>query len=185
MNILKKNIKIARHLILWTMTLMFYTSNSYSQTKWFKSGSDWDKYSMGIDSSFRHDNKEVMTIKSIDGEITGFGTFMSNFAPDKYIGKRIKMSGFVKSKEVTTSAALWLRVDQNGSDEVLSFDNMYDRPIEGTTDWKKYEIVLDVPNNASNIAFGAMLFGTGQIWFDKLVFEIVDITVKTTGTQNK
>ena len=65
--------------------------------------------------------------------------------------------------------------------QFLSFDNMSDRPIVGTTDWKKYDIVLDVPNNASNIAFGALLSGTGQIWFEKLTFEIVDTSVKTTG----
>ena len=166
---------------LWTLAFVFYTSTSYSQIKWGKAGSEKDKYIMGVDSSLIHDNKEVMTIRSINSEINGFGTFMSNFSPEKYIGKRIKMSGFVKSKDVANSAGLWLRVDQNGSEQFLSFDNMSDRPIVGTTDWKKYDIVLDVPNNASNIAFGALLSGTGQIWFEKLTFEIVDTSVKTTG----
>jgi hypothetical protein len=58
---------------------------------------------------------------------------------------------------------------------------MEERAIKGTTDWKKYEIVLDVPLNASNIGFGALLSETGQIWLEKLNFEIVDTTVPTTG----
>ena len=58
---------------------------------------------------------------------------------------------------------------------------MSDRPVTGTTDWKKYEIVLDVPVNASKLAYGAVLAGTGQIWFDNINFEMVDSTIATTG----
>ena len=90
----------------------------------------------------------------------------------------------MKSQGVADWAGFWLRVDQEGSEQSLSFDNMHDRPIKGTTDWKKYEIVLDVPNNASNIAFGALLAGTGQIWFANINFEIVDNSVPTTAIEN-
>jgi hypothetical protein len=71
-----------------------------------------------------------------------------------------------------------LRVDQVNSQVPLSFDNMQDRAIKGTTGWKKYEIVLDVPENTSMLAYGALLSGTGQIWFANLTFEIVDNAVK-------
>jgi hypothetical protein len=90
------------------------------------------------------------------------------------------MSGYVKSENVVSWAGLWLRVDQSGSQQSLSFDNMQSRPIKGTTAWKKYEIVLDVPSTASMIAFGALLDGTGQIWFDSITFEIVSTSVPTT-----
>jgi len=57
---------------------------------------------------------------------------------------------------------------------------MQNRAIKGTTDWKKYEIVLDVPTKASNLAYGALVDGTGQIWFCDLMFEVVDNSVPTT-----
>ena len=60
-------------------------------------------------------------------------------------------------------------------------DGKENRSVKGTTDWKKYEIVLDVPFNSSNIAYGALLVGTGQIWFDNLNFEVVDNSIPTTG----
>jgi hypothetical protein len=44
-------------------------------------------------------------------------------------------------------------------------------------------IVLDVPNNASIILYGALLRGTGQIWFDNLNFEIVTPAITTTGIE--
>jgi hypothetical protein len=91
----------------------------------------------------------------------------------EFAGKKIKMSGSVKTANVIDWAGLWLRVDQAGSSQPLAFDNMQDRSIKGNTDWKQYEIVLEVPSNASNIAFGALLSGTGQLWFDNVTFTVV------------
>lgn len=39
-------------------------------------------------------------------------------------------------------------------------------------------------DNASLIAYGALLNGAGQIWFDNITFEIVDDNVPTTGSVN-
>jgi hypothetical protein len=64
-------------------------------------------------------------------------------------------------------------------------DGKKNRSIKGTTDWTRYEIVLDVPANASNLAYGALLVGTGQIWFDDIKFEIVDKSVPTTGESSE
>ena len=94
------------------------------------------------------------------------------------------MTGYVRSENVKGWAGLWFRVDQLGSKQFAAFDNMQTRGIKGTTDWTKYEIVLDVPTNASTLNFGALLSGTGQIWFDDITFEIVDDSIKTTGWSN-
>lgn len=142
-------------------------------TAWFAAGSDPDKYEMGIDAGTAQDGGNAATIKSINKKIKGFGTLMQNFNPEKFKGKKIKMSAMVKSVNVTDWSGLWLRVDQPNSNYPLSFDNMEDRPIKGTTNWKKYEILLDVPEHASNIAYGCLLSGTGQVWFDKFTFEIL------------
>jgi hypothetical protein len=64
---------------------------------------------------------------------------------------------------------------------MLGFDNMSNRKINGNIDWTKYEIVLDVPTETISIAYGALLAGTGKIWFDDITFEIVDETVPTTN----
>jgi hypothetical protein len=148
---------------------------------WFKAGSKPKSYDMGIDKGAGQNGKDVATIKSIDKKIDGFGTLMQTSSPQKYLGQRVRMTGFVKSKDVKETSGLWFRVDQENSRKPLSFDNMHDRPVIGTADWKKYEIVLDVPLNASRLAFGALLAGSGQIWFDNLNFEIVDSTISTTG----
>ena len=164
--------KILTSMLLIAMTV---TLSSFDLPKgWGKAGSEPKSYDMGIDKGAGQDGKNAATIKSIEKKINGFGTLMQNCLPDKYLGKRVRMSGYMKSKDFDDKAGLWLRVDQANSEKPLSFDNMLDRPIKGTSDWKKYEIVLDVPLNATNLAYGALIVGTGQIWFDNLSFEVVD-----------
>lgn len=147
---------------------------------WFVAGSQPKKYEVSVDMGAGQTGKKAATIKSIDSEIDGFGTLMQNSSASQYLGKRVRMTGYMKSKDVKTWAGLWMRVDQAGGKSSLAFDNMHNRAVKGTTDWKKYEIVLDVPAQASNIAYGALLHATGQIWFDNLSFEIVDKSVPTT-----
>jgi hypothetical protein len=101
--------------------------------------------------------------------------------PGKYLGKRVKMTGYMKSEEVNGWAGLWFRVDGKESGKSLAFDNMYDRKITGTTEWKQYEIVLDVPAEATRLAYGALLGGTGTVWFDDINFEIVTDKVHATN----
>lgn len=148
---------------------------------WFKAGSKSDSYDMGIDKGSGMDGKNAASIKSVDKIIEGYGTLMQSANAEKFIGKRIRLSGYIKSVNVTEKAGFWMRVGQANSLSFLAFDNMMDRAVTGSTDWKKYEIVLDVPEGASQISYGALLRGTGQIWFDNLNFEVVDTTVPVTG----
>lgn len=149
---------------------------------WSTGGSDLTQYQMGVEKNAGQGGTTAATIKSIPDNPKSFGTMLQYCAPDKYLGKRVRMTGYMKSKEVVNWAAFWLRIDQANSKEALSFDNMQERPIKGTLNWTFCEIVLDVPDNASNIAFGALLDGKGQIWFDDLKLEIVDKSISITGT---
>ena len=180
--------------ILVVGTLALFLISSCKQPKshglpesWFVAGDQPKSYKMGTDSSITKSGDYSATIKSIENKIDGFGTLMQHCLPDKFIGKRIRMTGYIKSENVTEWAGLWVRVDVDTA--MVSFDNTHDfvkdRSITGTTDWKKYEIVLDVPTNATTISYGALLTGTGQIWFDNLTFEVVDNTIKTTGISEK
>jgi hypothetical protein len=64
---------------------------------------------------------------------------------------------------------------------MLGFDNMRNRPIAGTNDWQKYEIVLDVPDNSTGVFYGVLIHGNGQAWLGDFSFEIVGDDVKTTN----
>ncbi|OQA00743.1 MAG: hypothetical protein BWY70_00612 [Bacteroidetes bacterium ADurb.Bin408] len=153
-------------------------------TGWFKSGTEFEKYDIGMDKNAGIDGNNAATIKSIEKEIKGYGCIMQRCLPGKFLVKRVRMSAFVKSENVADKAGLFFRADKEGSESALSFDNMYKRPIKGTTKWQQYQIVIDITPDASVLSYGAILYGTGQIWIDKLKFEIVDKSVPTTGEGN-
>lgn len=144
---------------------------SFEIPHWKKGGNAVSKYDMQLVESTDRGGK-VAFIQSKHKNTKGFGTLTQCFSPDNYLGKKIRMSAYAKSNDITGWAGFWLRVDQAGKDN-SPFDNMHDRPIVGTTDWKKYEIILSVPYDASNIAYGCLLSGDGQIWFDDFNFEII------------
>ena len=147
---------------------------------WFAAGNEPDSYRMGTDPTVTMNGRHAATIQSIEPEIDGFGTLMQQCLPSEYAGKRVRMSGYMKSQDVVGWAGFWFRVDGQGA-RSLAFDNMHGRAVRGPTGWKKYEIVLDVPQQATNLAYGALLDGTGKIWFSDLSFEVVDRSVATTN----
>jgi len=64
-----------------------------------------------------------------------------------------------------------MRVDKGAAP--VAFDNMQDRPIQGTTDWQTYSVILDVPQDATGIFFGILLDKGGAVWMNNVRFEIV------------
>ena len=96
--------------------------------------------------------------------------------PDNYDGKNITLSGYIKTEDVTDGyAGLWMRIDPqiNPQKAPIAFDNMYQRGITGTTDWKKYEITLSMnPTKTKEIVLGGMLAGKGKMWLDDLHISI-------------
>lgn len=138
-------------------------------------------YEMQIQNVTSGDRQNVSSIKSIEKKVEGFGNIMKSIKPDMYLGKTVRLTGYIKSENVKSWAGLWMRTDYYKS-KVLSFDNMQNRGISGTTDWAKYEIVLFVPQDATVISYGALLDGTGQIWFDDIKLEVVEDTISETGS---
>ncbi|KKE77923.1 AraC family transcriptional regulator [Bacilli bacterium] len=150
---------------------------------WFLSGSDPFNYEMGIDHEVVHQGKASGYIKSKTVfDSTNFATMMQQFKADKYIGKRVRLSCFLKTKDVESFTSMWMRVD-NAFDDVLQFDNMSNRPIKGDTNWNRYSIVLDVPSGSSTISFGIILSGRGHVWVDQFTFEEVGKDVETTNLE--
>ena len=72
-----------------------------------------------------------------------------------------------------------MRLD--GVKRMLGFDNMDGRPVKGTTGWKRYEITLDVPESAVNIAFGFFVIEKGKAWADDFLLEAVGKDVPPTN----
>ncbi len=156
------------------------TSGSSMPNGWISAGSAPKDFDMGADHAAGHAGKACGFLKAKVAKPSGFGTLMQMCKADGYLGKRVRMSAWVRADHVTGWAGVWMRVD--GTDnKMLAFDNMRSRPITGTQGWTKAQVVLDVAPEASALAFGILLDGPGVVWIDDVQFEVVDKSVATTG----
>jgi hypothetical protein len=142
-------------------------------------------YFGGYDAEIVQSGRYSASLKSIDNKPGAYCMLLQSSCAEKFKNKRIRLNGYMKSSHLEHAAVLWLRVDSGV--KIVGFDNMImenPRPVMGTTDWKKYNIVLDVPGNATSISYGALIMLSGQIWIDNLSIEIVDDSVETTGIKD-
>lgn len=147
---------------------------------WNLSGSYTELYELTVDDKVFHTGtKSGLLFAKGEANEQQFGTMMQGFQAENYKNKRIKMSCFLKTEQVTKCGA-WLRID-NVSGDTLQFDNMDSRSIHGTTDWNHYSIVLDVPEESASIHFGVLLVGKGKVWADGFRFEEVNEKVDSTN----
>jgi hypothetical protein len=145
---------------------------------WQVAGSAPKDYEFSHDGTTAAGGKFSASITAKSGA-TGFGTLMQMIDADNYRGARWKLSGYLKTNDATR-AQMWMRVD--GPDhKIVSFDNMDSRPVAGTSGWTRYEIVLDVPAESVDIAFGFFLAQGGKVWGDNFSLEGVDSTVPVTS----
>jgi hypothetical protein len=147
---------------------------------WFLAGSHPRDCVASIDRGTVHSGRASASLASLTEEAKGFGTLMQESLPEAYAGRRVRMTAQVRSKAVRGWSGLWLRVDGAPGKPSLAFDNMDDRPIKGDSEWQQYAVVLDVPSEATALAYGILLSGAGQVWLDDVSFEVVDKTVPTT-----
>jgi hypothetical protein len=120
------------------------------------------------------------TIKANVATPSGSAMLAQSIRADAYRGKRIRLSGYLKTIGVNEgTAVLFMRVDGDGV--VQTSDYMQDRPMMLTTDWTKEDIVLDVPKDAIGITYGLLLGGSGQAWLDELTIDVVGNDVASTG----
>jgi RNA polymerase sigma factor (sigma-70 family) len=146
-------------------------------------GGGGNDYEIRVDKSVRHAGKASGSIRSIATTPTWYGALTQAFDGAKYQGKRLRMTAYVKSKDVENSCGMWMRMESyDGKGHYTVSSDLGGKSIKGTNDWKQDEIVMDIPNEGTTlIYFGAVLVGKGQVWVDDFKFEVVGNDVKTTG----
>ena len=148
---------------------------------WWLTGDNAEDYSLALDHSQARSGSTSALLTAVSATPRGFGALMQTAQAQAYKGKRIKFSAYVKTVGVTNWSGLWLRIDGQSGPPGIAFDNMQDRPIVGDTEWQVYSVVLDVPDEATNIAYGALLTGPGKVWIDSISIEAVAKSVPATG----
>ncbi len=133
----------------------------------------------GTAHGIAHDGEVSSYLHTREPDGEGFCTLSQFVHARDWHGRRVRLSAWARADGIRGWAGLWMRVDGQTQD-VLAFDNMQSRPIQGTRGWRRYEVVLDVPEGASLVVFGALLHGAGKLWFDDVALDPVSADTPTT-----
>ena len=146
---------------------------------WLLAGSKPANYRIGVDKAMIHEGLPSAYLLSAVPTTDGFGTLMQSIDAANYAGKRVRLRTSIKSQDVGEWAGMWMRVDKGPT--AVAFDNMQNRAIKGTQAWSTYDVVLDVPEDATGISFGILLSGAGEVWVNHVTFEIVGKETEVTS----
>jgi hypothetical protein len=161
-----------------TLALTAGRHSSVGPGTWFLAGSDPADYqSTGDPTGSAPDS---LVLQSSTAPNDQFGTVMTEVDPTPHFGKRVQLRATVRTANATGWAGLWMRVDGQ-SDQILGFDNMYNRPLTATTAAAPFSVVLDVPFGATNLAYGVLLVGPGEVTVSSLQVVEVDDSTPTTN----
>jgi C-terminal processing protease CtpA/Prc len=172
-------------LLLWLVALAGYAQSSPKFNLGFEDHSakaslpegwmKWGEYDLFVDSQAHTGDKAVKITSNPSG--SAFGSVAYRI-PANYAGDSIRLEGYLRTEDVAGGfAGLLLRVD--GASGPLVFDNMQERKITGTNDWRRYAITLPYPADAAeNIYVAGILAGQGTAWFDDFVLTIDGVEVQ-------
>jgi C-terminal processing protease CtpA/Prc len=140
-----------------------WSTTEEAPDSWYEWGSG---YLLVKDSVVKHHGNYALKIspeKSVtDDDFGGIGKQI----PISTKAKKITLSAWIKMEGVTGSCGLVLNLLKES--ESLVFDNMSERKITGTSDWKRYEVTLPYDASTDVLSIGPILVGGGTMWVDEL-----------------
>ncbi len=128
------------------------------------------------DAAYYHSTVEALyqQVPDVKQQITPqpYAVAVATLPGNLIAGKHVSVAGYLRSDSIADGyAGLWMNV-VGGPKGSLGFKNLGDQNITGTTPWRRYEISLDIPANATALAFGATQSGSGTAWLDAMEVRI-------------
>lgn len=128
-------------------------------------------FDVALDTVVRHGGSTSVHFRATGAEPEGFAVIAQRVRADEFRGHRVRLAAWLRAVAVGGGGGtLWIRVD--GPGRVLGFANLGDRVVQGTRDWTRVDVVVDVPDSAIGVSFGALLAGPGDLWADDIAFEV-------------
>jgi hypothetical protein len=138
---------------------------------WRQSMSSPDTYSENADYHNLHDGHHTICLTYTPGDAAARGAWTwwgQKVRPpdcDKYIGHTMRMTGWVKTENVSGHLEPTIRPwdnNRNYGKDSMSRDNS----LRGTRDWTKFTVTCAVPDNTQHIDTAFIFWGSGKVWID-------------------
>jgi serine/threonine-protein kinase len=135
------------------------------------------RYEFSSDSETLWNGSASASIAARDGNVTTHDAdVMAQVSrAGSFKGRRVKYSAWIRTRKAHINAwfstYLWFRVeDSNGV--VIAYQDTPGLAV-GNTDWTQHVIVIDVPEDASVLHYGALIGGAGTFWIDAANISVV------------
>jgi erythromycin esterase len=125
-----------------------------------------------------HSGKVCASISRLPGK--RYGEFVGGFGQRldamPYLGKKIRLRAAARAAASGIDNMSWLRLNifrKGSGPQATAFDSLDKHPVT-SAEWRIYEIVADVPQDADSISYGLYLVGDGKAWLDSVSVEAID-----------
>ncbi|RYY58798.1 MAG: hypothetical protein EOO05_15255, partial [Chitinophagaceae bacterium] len=124
-------------------------------------------YSASLVADAANSGRHSLKMVGSGSDRSKFMNVSQNLAVDYRALKKIRITAFVKTRELQGNVALWCQI-WDGNRKRIGFENsgMQGLTVSGTGDWKQVGLDLLLPREAKSLVFGAYTMGTGTVWFD-------------------
>ncbi len=145
--------------------------------KWHIMSPNAKQYEVRIDNYTKHTGNNSIFISSADTASNPKFAGVGYTIPAKYEGKEITVKAWMKSEDMKGSLALMLGIyDADGN--TLQFENLQNKKIKGTKDWKQYSVTLPLAAQAQTLHIGPILIGKGKLWTDDVELFVDGISIQ-------
>lgn len=135
-----------------------------------------DGFVYSIDEKHKRSDSKSFTISSTQYSNTTTHMPFSQVVPIN-VSKptRISISVYIKTNEIKGEAGLWSQIWDKDNKQIgfanLQMQNVF---INGTSDWTKYSINLNVDEQSKSLLLGGYLKGAGAVWYDDFSLDAYD-----------
>jgi hypothetical protein len=146
---------------------------------WDLTGTNHDRYDVGLDPDNKHGGKPGLLIQSTNAGSEDYAYCYQYTHCTEWLGQRLRVSAFFKTRAVEGHAVICIYVKTQAG-QITVYDGMIDRSLQGDNDWQRLESVFDVPEGCRFLFFGPALWGRGKMWVADFAVERVSRDVPRT-----
>ena len=146
---------------------------------WFKAMIPAEGLVMSWEDGISHTGEKCVSISNEHiYEGPTFNNWAQNIEENMPIGRKIKLSGWIKTENVVGNSTLSIQCF--GENYTFLVDAIT-QPVSGTTSWNNYTTSVTIPEGTTMIYVRVGLEGTGQVGFDDLELRVIETHGGTTN----
>jgi hypothetical protein len=131
------------------------------------------------DRRVAHQGQASLYLKKDEGFRPPFGQWQQEVKRTGVL-PRLKVSAFVKAKQMMNAHVEVEFLDKNGNSQFLARTaaiQLGSNEEPATHDWKRYEGIVEIPAGTEKFNIAPQIWGPGEVWFDDIEAEYMDAEV--------